>query len=204
MDGSQWKVVPEGEPAAGIVLGLAAAMQLAPQSGPARLMLVCVKEQQAGSKPLGGAVRSREDVPRDVTGSAPRLASPAWRVSSPGDEQKVVVCALDPEGDEGTALQLVQLSLAIASWAEDRGGLLLHGALAEHDGRGAILAGPGGVGKTTASRRLPPSWRSLSDDVALVVRGVDGKYWAHPWPTWSRFMFGGPCGSWDVQHAVPL
>ncbi len=73
---------------------------------------------------------------------------------------------------------------------------------------GILLAGPGTVGKTTASNRLPPPWRSLGDDAALVVRDADGCYWAHPWPTWSRFYSAdgspGPGGSWDVQRAVPL
>ena len=31
-----------------------------------------------------------------------------------------------------------------------------------------------------------------------------GRFWAHPWPTWSRFADGGPGGSWDVPHAVRL
>jgi len=34
--------------------------------------------------------------------------------------------------------------------------------------------------------------------------GPLGNYWAHPWPTWSRFLWGGSGGTWDVQHAVPL
>jgi SynChlorMet cassette protein ScmC len=37
-----------------------------------------------------------------------------------------------------------------------------------------------------------------------VVRDPQGRYWAHPWPTWSRFQDGGPGGTWDVQNAVPL
>ena len=67
-----------------------------------------------------------------------------------------------------------------------------------------ILAGPGDVGKTTASERLRLPWRSICDDTTLVVRDGEGTYWAHPWPTWSRLLPGGPGGSWDVQHAVPL
>ena len=102
------------------------------------------------------------------------------------------------------ANQLLQLSLVIAQQVQSGGGLLLHGALTEMDGWGVILAGPGGVGKTTASRRLPFPWRSLSDDEALVVRDRQGTYWAHPWPTWSNFMAGGTGGTWDVEHAVPL
>jgi hypothetical protein len=69
---------------------------------------------------------------------------------------------------------------------------------------GIILAGPGDVGKTTASQRLPPPWRALCDDTTVVVSDAQGMYWAHPWPTWSRFFSDGPGGSWDVQRAVPL
>jgi len=36
------------------------------------------------------------------------------------------------------------------------------------------------------------------------VRGADGRFWAHPWPTWSRFFFDETGGSWDVQCAVLL
>ena len=102
-------------------------------------------------------------------------------------------------------LHAMRLSLVIAREAQTRGGILLHGALAERDGMGVILAAPGGTGKTTASGRLPAPWRSLCDDTTLVVRDPQGNYRAHPWPTWSRFLFGGSGdGSWDVQHAVPL
>ena len=80
----------------------------------------------------------------------------------------------------------------------------MHGALAEENGIGVILAAPGGTGKTTASDRLPAPWRSLCDDTTLVVRDSQGKYWGHPWPTWSRFLEGGPGGTWEVQEAVPL
>lgn len=116
-----------------------------------------------------------------------------------------VICVLDRDEkrDELTA-QLMELSLLICTHTRNRYCMLIHGALAEKAGEGVILAGPGGIGKTTASRRLPPPWRSLCDDTALVVRDKRGTYWAHPWPTWSSFMFGGPGGTWDVQHAVPL
>jgi SynChlorMet cassette protein ScmC len=96
------------------------------------------------------------------------------------------------------------LSLFLVHAAQTRGGVLLHGALAEKDGIGVILAAPGGTGKTTASDRLPAPWHSLCDDTTLVVRDSEGKYWAHPWPTWSRFLRGESGGSWDVQKAVPL
>jgi hypothetical protein len=105
---------------------------------------------------------------------------------------------------EGLMNQLLQIALVIARQAQNKGGILLHGALIERDGCGVTLAGPGRVGKTTASRRLPASWRSLSDDATLIIRDEQGNYWAHPWPTWSNFMSDGPGGTWDVEHAVPL
>jgi SynChlorMet cassette protein ScmC len=107
-------------------------------------------------------------------------------------------------GEDGLHVQLIQLSMVIAREVQSRGGVLLHGALAERDGAGVILAAPAGTGKTTASERLPSPWESLCDDVTLVVRDAQGNYRAHPWPTWSRFMWGGPGGSWDVQHSVSL
>jgi SynChlorMet cassette protein ScmC len=101
-------------------------------------------------------------------------------------------------------IQLVQVSLIIGQYAQAGGGLLLHGALAEKDGFGVLLAGPGEVGKTTASRRLPHPWHSLSDDMTLIVHDSQGTYWAHPWPTWSRFLFNGPRRTWNVEKALPL
>jgi SynChlorMet cassette protein ScmC len=101
-------------------------------------------------------------------------------------------------------VQLMHLSMVICLDAQCRGGVLLHGALAGWNGNGVILAGPGGRGKTTASKRLPRHWQSFCDDTTLVVCDNKGAYWAHPWPTWSDFMFGGTGGTWDVQHAVPL
>lgn len=87
----------------------------------------------------------------------------------------------------------------------DRNGLFLHGALAEINGFGVILAGPSGVGKTTASIRLTEPWHSLSDDITLVVRDDQGRYWGHPWPSWSFFWESINSGrSWDVSCAVPL
>jgi serine kinase of HPr protein (carbohydrate metabolism regulator) len=56
-------------------------------------------------------------------------------------------------------LQLVRLSAFLGKEAQAHGGVLLHGGLAVHPGpsgpHGVLLAGPSGVGKSTASRRLP-------------------------------------------------
>ncbi|MFQ5922643.1 MAG: SynChlorMet cassette protein ScmC [Anaerolineales bacterium] len=129
---------------------------------------------------------------------------PVWTILQEVDEH-TTHCALGPLEDGASPyVQLSWLSLVIARHASTRGGLLLHGALAEREGVGIILAGPGGEGKTMASNRLPPPWRSLSDDQTLIVRDAQGTYRAHPWPTWSRFMNGDSGGAWDVQHSVQL
>jgi SynChlorMet cassette protein ScmC len=126
----------------------------------------------------------------------------AGKVFEDGDS---IVCRIDPAVDRDMlATQMIWLSPFLIQSIESRGGALIHGALAERHGCGAIFAGRGGVGKSTVSGRLPYPWRSLSDDMTLIDRDADGAYWAHPWPTWSRFMWGGEGGIWNVQYAVPL
>jgi SynChlorMet cassette protein ScmC len=116
-----------------------------------------------------------------------------------------LICRLGPARNwHGEVFRMERVATAIAGQSLAQGGLLLHGALAVRDGAGFILAGPSGVGKSTASRRLPLPWQSLSDDCVLVVRGPDGLYWAHPWPTWSLLRDNGPVKSWPVEQAVPL
>jgi hypothetical protein len=114
------------------------------------------------------------------------------------------VCILRPSNGDGDVTgQAVELSLAIARDVQSRGGVLLHGALAGHGGYGVIMAAPGCTGKSTASRRLPLPWESLSDDATLVVQDAVGRYFAHPWPTWSLFWEGSG-GTWPTEKAVPL
>ncbi|MCX6841233.1 MAG: SynChlorMet cassette protein ScmC [candidate division WOR-3 bacterium] len=120
-------------------------------------------------------------------------------------ERGVLLCFLPPRLDRGLEVIQMETIASFVAQAAFRGrALLLHGALAEYCGSGFIMAGPGKVGKSTASRRLPPPWRSLCDDSTLVARDGMGQYWAHPWPTWSRFRESGPGGSWAVEQAVPL
>lgn len=112
-----------------------------------------------------------------------------------------------PSDEEGRQLYetFIQMMKIIYRGVLNRNGLFLHGALAERKGSGVILAGPSGVGKTTASIRLPSPWRSLSDDLTLVVRDDQGRYWGHPWPGWSFFWDRNKSGrKWDSSYAVPL
>jgi SynChlorMet cassette protein ScmC len=84
------------------------------------------------------------------------------------------------------------------------GGLPLHGALIECDGRGVLIAAASGVGKSTCCRRLPFPWRVLADDMCLVVRAAGGGWRAHPLPTWSAIKAG--VASWPcrINESVPV
>jgi SynChlorMet cassette protein ScmC len=186
-DGSRWEIAAGDEEAAAIVSQLGGAMQLRVTPGaiaPSHHGHLCRLLVQV-------------EAHTSVTDCYVPLAL---------KNNGVVVCVLRPcENWGGSYFNLLRLSLIFAREAQACGGVLIHGALAERDGMGVILTAPGGMGKTTASNRLPAPWRSLCDDTTLVVRDPQGDYWAHPWPTWSRLLEEGPGGStWDVQNAVPV
>jgi len=108
---------------------------------------------------------------------------------------------LEPDAEKYCAY--IHLSSLFSLLAIDNGAILLHAALAEKNGHGALFMGPGDVGKTTISKRLPAPWRAMCDDTTLVY-AQDGQIYAHPWPTWSCFTMDCPGGSWDVSQRVPL
>ena len=66
------------------------------------------------------------------------------------------------------------------------------------------MAGRGGMGKSTCCRRVPPQWRALCDDEVLVVPNQQGRYMAHPFPTWSDYIVRRQENTWNVQQYVPL
>jgi SynChlorMet cassette protein ScmC len=117
----------------------------------------------------------------------------------------MLTCRLNPADDRTNQVnQLLELSQIFCSMTENKGGLAIHGALAEINGNGVILAGRGNVGKTTASRRLPPPWLALSDDSSLIVLDKNNCYQAHPWPTWSALIDREEIETWNVQYSLPL
>jgi len=86
----------------------------------------------------------------------------------------------------------------------DQGGLPFHAGLVELDGRGIILAGPGDTGKSTCCSRLPDYWNPLCDDEVLVVLDNEGNFRAHPFPTWSDYLWGESEKTCNVQRSVPV
>jgi SynChlorMet cassette protein ScmC len=86
-------------------------------------------------------------------------------------------------------IKMLQILNPIFQKAKRAGGLPLHAALAERNGMGFLLAGPGDTGKSTCCHRLPGPWKALCDDESLVVRDHQKGYLAHPFPTWSDYLF---------------
>ena len=173
-DGQRWLICPVDDKAATVVAELGKVMRLG-HGDEGRGLYVAVSEEHD---------------------SAARLDS--------GTGDSVVCCLPDPTSPDMRAVGMERITAKVASASLVRGGLLLRAALAEHQGSGFAMAAPSGAGKSTAGSRLRPPWRLLCDDMTLVVQDLSGRWWAHPWPTWSRFFSEGPGGSWPVEHAVPL
>ncbi len=93
---------------------------------------------------------------------------------------------------------------AIYRRAVNIGGTPFHAALAERNGNGIIFAAPGYGGKSTTSRRLSNNFLLHSDDEVLVLPDDQGNYLAHPFPTWSNFLYKRPKTMWDVRKEIPL
>jgi SynChlorMet cassette protein ScmC len=192
-DGWSWDIAAVNTQAEPFVAQLGAAMQLHPVEGydpnvqgVRRLVLAATDKPKALEHSLPGAIQALR---------RGALAHCDLELPSPAKDS--------------LPAQLMSFCTLFGADAQTRGGILVHGALAArsisaHAASGILLAAPGGMGKTTASNRLPTPWSSLCDDTTLVVRDTDGKYWAHPMPTWSRFFGGGAGGSWNTSKAVRL
>jgi SynChlorMet cassette protein ScmC len=99
----------------------------------------------------------------------------------------------------------MELSLIpLYRFVTEAGGFWVHSALLEKDGKGFLLAGPSGTGKSTCCRRLPSDWQALGDDQAAVIMDRNGRYWVHPFPTWMDYYERRSRKTWDVQRSLPL
>lgn len=115
-----------------------------------------------------------------------------------------ILCLLPPARNEGVDLESMRhVLLPLYLEVLRKGGSPIHAALAELEGRGVLLAGRGGVGKSTCCRRLPPPWRAPADDLVLVVREASGRYCAHALPTWSA-VHSGDEGPGNIKRFIPL
>lgn len=113
--------------------------------------------------------------------------------------------SMNPKNPKKDPYILMALSIPAVYWESTfRGGLPLHAALLEYQGQGVILAARGDTGKSTCCRRVPPPWRARCDDEVLVVLSPEGRFLAHPFPTWSDYFFERSENTWKVEHSLPL
>lgn len=50
----------------------------------------------------------------------------------------------------------------------------------------------------------PPPWKALCDDLTLIVMDTPMQYPAHPFPTWSGYLWKLSETTWDIQRHIPL
>jgi SynChlorMet cassette protein ScmC len=103
--------------------------------------------------------------------------------------------------------ELAQMSLSYYPYYKqtaDAGGMPIHAGLVCRDGVAVLLAAPGGTGKSTCCRRIPPPWQAMSDDEALIIPTGTGSYHVHPFPTWSDYFYGRNERTWNSGSHLPL
>lgn len=131
-----------------------------------------------------------------LSGSRLRLEGPGLR----GDaDLRVGTARLLVGGPQAPALMEYAARVLTALLLDREGGLLLHGAGLVRDGRGLLLLGPSGTGKTTAARNAAGA-RVLNDDL-VGLRPAGGGGWdlhATPFsnpsqvrPTWGQAPLAG-------------
>jgi SynChlorMet cassette protein ScmC len=163
---------------------LACAMGMEAGTGPYERRIVFERIEVARGEPFLAALK------RSHVGSLPTRE---WSIRGfqgivlyEHAELEDIICGLYASTTVWGRINQMRCSLfPVFTGAMASGGLPIHGALIEIDGSGIILAGPSGIGKSTACRRLPHPWRVLGDDLTLLVRNGAAVFRAHPLPTWS-------------------
>lgn len=143
-------------------------------------------------------------LPRDIPPDEWRRSISHSVVFAHHPESRDVFCGLMPATGSLSIRQMHQALLPVYAGVVDTGGLVVHGASIGLRGRGVLLIGQSGAGKTTCCRRLPPRWSVLGDDMALVVKSPEGNWMVHPLPTWSAVRAGGVRWPCRVNRALAL
>ena len=121
------------------------------------------------------------------------------------DKNHEVICTVKPfETPETEIITMWNALYPIYRESIHMGGLSFHAGLVELEGRGVIIAASGDTGKSTCCSRLPDYWNPLCDDEALVVVDNKGNFRAHPFPTWSDYLWRGSEKTWNFQRSVPV
>ena len=173
-----------------------------PPEPDSRLLLICRSEAApGGSRPLPSvpAAAGEHTLPRE--GWTPENHG-LFRLWSHAERPDVICEAVGGPDREADIYRMQLMLKAVSHGVRQAGGFPLHAALVEHEGLGILLAGHGGVGKSTCCRRLPDTWKVLCDDQILAL--PHGSYVAHPLPTWSEHLAGNTSLSWAIESHVPV
>ena len=191
-NGRTWQILPDPATDAwvrklGEILGIS---RTGPtdQTGHQRILLF--SSLQAGTQSMAPAwepaAERRQGLPRSGRSSINLGVLRLWFHPACND----IFCYLSPKNDHvTTVLQMQRILVPIFLHACHGGGMPFHAALVESSGRGVLLVGSGGAGKSTCCRRLPSTWSVLGDDAALVLENGFGNYRGQPLPTWSNHLF---------------
>lgn len=122
------------------------------------------------------------------------------------EDRPDILCEMEPCDDDESVGVINMWNALTPVYLEciGRGGLPFHAALVEKDGYGCLLAAPGGTGKSTCAGRIGEPWKALCDDESLIVASEENHYRAHPFPTWSDYLWKRGEPTWNVQYSVPL
>ena len=116
-----------------------------------------------------------------------------------------VICEICDNGTHDVEIQNMWFALQpIFQKAQVRGGLPMHAALLELAGKGILISACSNTGKSTCCRRVPGYWKVLGDDETLIVPGSGKGFRAHPFPSWSDYLWRKSEKKWQVESSVPL
>jgi len=124
-----------------------------------------------------------------------------WR----NQHSKHIICQLSNQSTYETDINKMSLSLhPIYQKAIEGQGLPLHAALIEKAGMGVVLAAPGSTGKSTCCRRIHYPWQVLCDDETLLTYDAKSGFCAHPFPTWSEYLYKRSQRTWNIEKEISL
>lgn len=127
-----------------------------------------------------------------------RHSPEGWRLQRVDLDASLELSAMAVQGECASRLPALEECLRLLTWlhltGEEHAGLLVHSACAVRDGEAYCFPAYGGTGKSTLIR-LTPGDVALSDELALLTRDKDQRWWAWPSPFWNwgaNLAAGGP------------
>ncbi|MCX5834370.1 MAG: SynChlorMet cassette protein ScmC [Deltaproteobacteria bacterium] len=199
-DGQKWNIIAV-ESAKDFLGKMASVLHLKRCEKEAGLNLIIVRNGGRADAPEINPTFPCESLPKTGWSQQDFIEVRCWRHHDVAD----IICDIgDEDSPEIEFSKMRFLLFLIYQQVQHNGGLPLHAALVERNGRGVVISAPGGTGKSTCCLRIPPPWRALCDDETVIVKGKGAEFITHPFPTWSRFLSGRSTTTWEVQKQIPL